>query len=340
MKIFISIIILLLNACSCKSGQPIKKHIVKQNKSIALSKPKTLTDPGGKITFIDNNTLVNSSAFAIKLWNIKTGKLLKKLNINAASIDVSPDKKYLLLGLKGKSALLNIKTGRILRYFYGLWDWVETCRFHPSGNIIASGDDKGKVILWNIKKNKRLAIYSLPNQAQSLQFSKNGELLYMSTVGKGKNVIQCEHIKSKKKVFLKYFKGPISSLSIIIKKDQPLLGNTLYYRSQQFPYFHNTVHIRNANTMNTKLTFKSKHEVTNIAFHPNKDIFAIGDSDGGFKILDLKKGTILFTYHTNYNKKNEMARVQDICFSDDGSKLAVSAMNRILIWELQQNLIK
>ena len=58
---------------------------------------------------------------------------------------------------------------------------VESVAYRPRGGILASGDDKGTVILWNAAQERRLASFKAAGPVWDLAFSPDGDTLSVGT---------------------------------------------------------------------------------------------------------------------------------------------------------------
>ena len=55
--------------------------------------------------------------------------------------------------------------------------WTRAIAVSPDGNILATGDEKGNLVLWNLNTKEIKSYYRLGDVIESLAFSKNGSLL-------------------------------------------------------------------------------------------------------------------------------------------------------------------
>ncbi len=122
----------------------------------------------------------------IWLWNIQNGfcqKVLESSNINC--INFSPNSQ-LLASASGDEdedddyivQLWEVKTGTLIKTFYGHLSIVNIVVFHPNGQLLASGSQDGAIRLWDITTD--IPLRTLDGHVEgvlSLAFHPKGRLL-------------------------------------------------------------------------------------------------------------------------------------------------------------------
>ena len=125
-----------------------------------------------------------SSSESVKLWDIKSGKLLKTFTghlgvVNSAVF--SPNSKYILSGGDdGNIKLWDVKTGKELKTLKSDGSAISSVGFHPNGKYIFSSDTSGFIHLWNISTEKifrTLDLVEVMTRFKSVAFSPNGEYI-------------------------------------------------------------------------------------------------------------------------------------------------------------------
>ena len=128
------------------------------NKSEKISLANTLTGHSKRVRSIamtpDGQLIASGSEDnTIKLWNLRTGQLLRTLTGHSEgirSVAISPDGKLLASGSDDKTIKLwNLDTGKLLRTLTGHSDIVQSVTISPDGKLIASGSNDKTVKLWN-----------------------------------------------------------------------------------------------------------------------------------------------------------------------------------------------
>jgi WD40 repeat protein len=135
------------------------KHQVKLEHTVLTH---TLTGHLGKVTSVvispDGENLVSGCADkTIKVWNLKTGKLIRTLTEDLgeiSSVAISPDGHLLAVGScqhpKGNVKVWNLNSGKLIHTLLGHQKPVNCIAISPDGKILATGSNKIKI--WNLQK--------------------------------------------------------------------------------------------------------------------------------------------------------------------------------------------
>jgi DNA-binding helix-hairpin-helix protein with protein kinase domain len=126
----------------------------------SISLEKTLTGHSSSVWSVayspDGQTLASGSFDkTIKLWNIKTGKLLQTLKSHSSwvsSVAYSPDGQTVASGSRDSTIKLwNIKTGNLLQTFTAHSSSVISVAYSPDGQTLASGSSDNTIKIWRLK---------------------------------------------------------------------------------------------------------------------------------------------------------------------------------------------
>ncbi|HEY9606173.1 MAG TPA: serine/threonine-protein kinase [Allocoleopsis sp.] len=135
------------------------------NNSEKISLTNTLTGHSKMVRAIaispDGQLIASGSEDnTIKVWNLRTGKLLRTLTGHSGgirSVAISPDGKLLASGGDDKTIKLwNLETGKLLRTLTGHSDIVESVTISPDGKLLASGSNDKTVKLWNLQTGQEI----------------------------------------------------------------------------------------------------------------------------------------------------------------------------------------
>ena len=114
----------------------------------------------------DGQTLVSASFGTIRIWNLRTGGLVRTLNSvhsqkSVNTVAVSPDGSILASGGDDKNVIIwDLKTGRRILTIPAHTAAVNAIAFSRDGKTLASGSDDKTVRLWNAKTGGRLRTLS------------------------------------------------------------------------------------------------------------------------------------------------------------------------------------
>ncbi|MEG4112557.1 MULTISPECIES: serine/threonine-protein kinase [unclassified Microcoleus] len=132
----------------------------------------------------DGQTLVSASIGTIKIWNVRTGRLLvpplksvpSKTSVN--TLAVSPDSSILASGGDKNVILWDLKTGRRMRTIPAHKAAVNAIAFSRDGQTLASGSDDKTIRLWNVKTGSRLRTLSgHTGGVNAIALSRDGKTL-------------------------------------------------------------------------------------------------------------------------------------------------------------------
>ena len=123
--------------------------------------------------------LASSSRRNTKLWDIKSGRLIRNILSDSYSIQrlaFSPDGELLATADEGSSPcqVWEVKSGRLVRSFTELkGSTVASLAFSPNGKTFALA--AGPIYVWDLRENSPLRKFG--QEAKALQFSPNGEII-------------------------------------------------------------------------------------------------------------------------------------------------------------------
>ena len=131
----------------------------------------------------DGQTLASgSSDKTIKVWNLKTGDLLRTLTGHKSSVycvAISADGQTLASGsVDGTIKVWNLKTGDLLHTLTGHESPVWSVAISADGQTLASGSDDGTIKVWNLKTGDLLRTLAGHEDAVlSVAISADGQTL-------------------------------------------------------------------------------------------------------------------------------------------------------------------
>ena len=132
----------------------------------------------------DGQTLVSASFGTIRIWNVRTGRLVRTLNSvhskkSVKTVAVSPDSSILASGGGDNNVILwDLKTGRRMRTIAAHKAAVNEIAFSRDGQTLASGSDDKTVRLWNVRTGSRLRTLSgHAGGVNAIALSRDGKTL-------------------------------------------------------------------------------------------------------------------------------------------------------------------
>ncbi|MEG4500605.1 serine/threonine-protein kinase [Microcoleus sp. F10-C6] len=132
----------------------------------------------------NGQTLVSASFGTIRIWNVRTGRLVRPINSvhskkSVNTLAVSPDSSILASGGDDNNVILwDLKTGRRMRTIPAHKAAVNAVAFSSDGQTLASCSDDKTVRLWNVKTGHRLRTLSgHAGGVNAIALSRDGQTL-------------------------------------------------------------------------------------------------------------------------------------------------------------------
>ncbi len=249
----------------------------------------------------------------IKLWNVKSGRLIKTLTGHAHQIntvDISPDSKFMVTGSADKNIILwDLKTMSIVWKNKKHLDQIRQTVFSPDSKFILScASNDTKTYLWDVKNGKLIKYFNNSYSFSTASFSPNGKLIALGggqlkviSLKDNKELFTIKH-SSKKIIFTKDGKSIIAlgyklskidiktakvvkeytsktGKNISLSPDNKIIAHDRYKEIQIYDQFSGKL-ISN--------DIKDTSIINSITFSPNGKQLAYATDDAKIKILDLK----------------------------------------------------
>ncbi|MBW4646188.1 MAG: WD40 repeat domain-containing protein [Goleter apudmare HA4340-LM2] len=278
----------------------------------------------------DGETLVSGCADkTIKLWHLKTGKLIRTLTGNlgqVSSVAVSPDGNFLAVGSdehpKSNIKVWHLKTGKLLHTLSGHQKPVNSVVISPDGQILASGSHKIKI--WHLHKGD--ACDGLCQRISTLWHSSAVHAVAISPDG---TILASGSADTKIRLWNPYTGDPLRTLSghngevksIVISPD----GKTLWSGSAD-----KTIKIWHLSTGKLLHTLTGHaEEVKSIAISPDGKTLWSGSADKTIKIWHIPTGELLQTL------TGHSGAVNSVALSVNGKVFASGSSDQtIKIWRI------
>ncbi len=183
---------------------------------------KSLTDVGNINAIAvspDGQTLASGSFGTIRVWNLKTGKLIRTINAVHSkkwvrTLAIAPDNRTLVSGGDDNNvSVWNLKTGKAIFTMSGHKGGVNAVAISRDGQVLASASDDKTVCLWNLKTGSRMrTLGGHGAQVNALVFSRDGQTLVSASDDK---TIRLWNFKvGRLKAILRGHAGPVKALAI------------------------------------------------------------------------------------------------------------------------------
>lgn len=225
----------------------------------------------------------------MRIWNAKSAALIREIKCANAhhSMAPTPDGKFgLTFGQNTSMGLWDLASGKRRVDLKGgkEWIWISCAAFSPNGKLLASANQKGSIILWNIRAAKPIATVAENLRAVwQLKFSPDGALLGWVGTDPDRGVVLWNiATECAAPVPVKHKPWPIS---IAFSPDGKLLATACFDRIN----FWNIPENRLERTLHIKSETGGR-----VAFSPDKRIFAAA-RDRAIVFWDITTGKKLRT---------------------------------------------
>lgn len=273
----------------------------------------------------DGNYIVSGSRDkTIKVWELKTGKLLRTIaghKKDITSLGISPNGKYIVSGSSDKTInLWELVTGTLIHTFIGHTNEIRSATFSADGQYLISGSLDSTIRIWNLADKTQE--YSIKEYliVDCVAISPDGKYIVSGT-GWCINVWDLKTKSLSYSIENKYTMNYITSVAVSF--DGKFFASTS---------IDNTIQIVELKTGKILYTFKEKkHNPTSISISPNNKYISTGSWDKTVKLWAIQTGQLIhiFQGHTK--------SVQSIAFSPDSSCIVSGSSDKtIKIWNLKQ----
>lgn len=126
----------------------------------------------------DGNTIAIASYNRILLWEVESGKLVKRIKVPSRyvfslryEVKFSPDGKLLACNTNGEAGLWEIETGMPKFMFEHKNKQTNVMEFSLDGKIVATGGNDKTVTLWDVETGKLLRTFKHAKRVLDVKFS-------------------------------------------------------------------------------------------------------------------------------------------------------------------------
>jgi len=231
----------------------------------------------------DGQTLVSASFGTIRIWNVRTGRLVRTLNSvhskkSVKTLAVSPDSSMLVSGGDDNNVIMwDLKTGRRVRTIPAHKAAVNAIAFSRDGQTLASGSDDKTIRLWNVRTGSRLRTLSgHAGGVNAIALSRDGKTLASGSQDKTMRLWNLDTGEVRR--IITGHEGPVNAVAFSPNGQIVASAST-----------DNTIRLSNVQDGKRTRTFKGHSSwVRTIAFSPDSRTLISGGGD--IIVWDLKTG--------------------------------------------------
>ncbi len=201
-------------------------------------------------------------------------------------------------------------------------DSVYSVAFSPNGKLLASGDNKGIIIVWDVKTGaEKTRLLGHTDRVQSVKFLPGGNYL---ASGSNDGTVRLWNLKSGKEIMNRRAGSPVNSVAF--SPDSKLLA---------YGCRNKIINIVDMDIREIKSTMNAgeRYEgVLSVEFSPDGKLFAAGADNGRVRIWNVDN----FSLKYQIRALSHHMDINSITFSHDSKSLASgSELNSIIIWDPQ-----
>jgi WD40 repeat protein len=315
--------------------------------------------------FLDGKQVLTRSDEAAVLWDVDTGKEIKRFKLLTDKIDLvawTVDGKRILTGSsEGTAVLWDVDTGKEIKRFKE----IKSAAFSPDGKQILTGSSEGTAVLWDAESGKEVKRFRIDMDAiLTLAFSPDGKRILTGSLGSWGPAVLWDADTGKEIKRLPHYKGPtgkITSLAFSPDGKQIRTGSSdgvevlwdadTGKEVKRFKAHADAIEsvafsrdgkwkltgisggaaiLWDADTGKEVKRFEGHLTAPVVAFSPNgKQILTGCGWDKKAILWDVETGNGLKTFkgHTNH--------IKSVAFSPDGQRILTSSNEAAVLWDAQ-----
>lgn len=281
----------------------------------------------------DDNFMVTRKQDSLILWDISTGKKVKKINGNFNEVVfVNSGNSFLTKEGKfndPKITLRNFEDGQIIRTYMRQIPAVKSIAFSKDGKYLYSANSDGTLNKWGINKGKMNQLINGDKSYKSLMVLDNyGEKVLYKRFDNSFSFVNTNTGKEIKTI------SPILNCSsslidaAVLSRD----GSLLVTKDSN-----NQLTVININKSSETKTFNKKYQINSIAISPDNRYLFAGGGNNVLNIYDLKKGLPAKTvgggsmaaYFLGYDNS-----IISIAISPNNKYAAIANLNSIRLYNI------
>ena len=260
---------------------------------------------------------------SIKIWDVKTGKLLKTLKGHSDSITSVTTNQNANIIVSGSNdsniKIWDMKTGELLKTLKGNRYEITSVAVSQDGNTVVSSSRDKSIKIWDVKTGKLLKIIKRYGDfLNSVSFSRDGHTIVSGSIDTSVSIWDV-----KTGELLKNFKGISSRVnSVAMSQDGKMIVAGLNDKS---------IKIWNVKTGKLLKSFNGHTGIVNsVAISQDGRMIVSASWDKSIKIWDVKTGKLLKSL------KGHTDNVTSVAISHDGHTIISGSHDKsIKIWDVK-----
>lgn len=293
----------------------------------------------------DGKTLGSSGPYVVRLWDVERQKVVERLRDAHYDIEFAPDKDQFVT--PGDLAIFDLKSRKPVLKLNGDVGVYGVVEYSHDGKWIATGNDKGRVQLWNTRTGQELKIrHGHEAGVRGLSISTNGDMV--ASVSREDQSIRVWGLESGKE---------------IKKIPATWKGSDVWWNEEgsnvMFAPYGNQILTWQYDGVIRSWSLERNHEhqvrlaakgIVLLTFSNDGNLVAAVEYDGGsnklVSIYEFDGGKLIATIDPFADqKKSYDSWISSLAFSTDGRRLAIGALsdtiqdqpaNSIQIWDLEK----
>ena len=313
--------------------------------------------PDGKtlVTGRSHSEIGTSAEHAVKLWDVKTGRLLRTFiapGTGIYALEFSPDGTLLAGAGSGGMLLWNAANGEIIRKLRGHTDWVLDIAFAPDGKTLASGSVDNTLRLWDVATGILERTLTVPNPTKqrsldaysvhSVAFSPDGKTVAGAYFYEGAlrlwNVRNGQLMQRLPKNSQEKIYGPQTIAFAPDGKTLAVGGGRTVFSDLPDKTEYGSVSFWNAQSGQKLRSFSRHHfAVKALAFAPDGKWLLSGGDEGTVRLQDVRSGEVRHILYGRAGRRGVVwnPEINSVAFSPQGNYLAAGdGRGLIKMWRL------
>ncbi|RCJ30609.1 hypothetical protein A6770_21220 [Nostoc minutum NIES-26] len=265
-----------------------------------------------------------SSDKTLKVWELKSGKLLRTLSGHTEliwGVVVTPNGQQVISASRDKTLKVwELKSGKLLHNLSGHTDWVTGLAVTPNGQQVVSGSADNTLKIWELKSSKLLhTINGHTDIVWAVAITPNGQRVVSGSADK---TLKVWELKSSKLLYT--LSGHTQSVvAVAVTPD----GQQVISASRD-----KTLKVWELKSGKLLRTLSGHNDrVVAVAVTPDGQQVISASRDKTLKVWEFKSGKLLHTFsgHTNW--------VNAVAVTPDGQQVVSGSQDKTLkVWELNK----